>query len=194
MTTFEVIALLLLGAIIGLFFHLIKKLGKSKNNEDDIEKYEKIQNILNSVVDRSTEAQKELFNQKTGDLVKAVDTHSKELNDSLNSMTTNIEGLDKMTENMKLEIDQFSKVLGADSSLSGRFGQWQLKNLFDYHNLKENVDYILEVVAKTQDGKQYRPDAILISNEKCLVILPDSLRNYITKFVDDDWMDENNFN
>ena len=51
-------------------------------------------------------------------------------------MTTNIEGLDKMTENMKLEIDQFSKVLGADSSLSGRFGQWQLKNLFDYHNGK----------------------------------------------------------
>tara|TARA_B100000029_G_scaffold514181_1_gene616022 strand:+ start:685 stop:1635 length:951 start_codon:yes stop_codon:yes gene_type:complete len=34
----------------------------------------------------------------------------------------------------------------------------------------------------------------LEKNEKCLVILPDSLRNYITKFVDDDWMDENNFN
>lgn len=189
MTTFEVIALLLLGAIIGLFFHLIKKLGKSKNNEDDIEKYEKIQNILNSVVDRSTEAQKELFNQKTGDLVKAVDTHSKELNDSLNSMTTNIEGLDKMTENMKLEIDQFSKVLGADSSLSGRFGQWQLKNLFDYHNLKENVDYILEVVAKTQDGKQYRPDAILISNEKCLVIDSKATANLgetIKELLDDD--------
>lgn len=189
MTTFEVIALLLLGAIIGLFFHLIKKLGKSKNNEDDIEKYEKIQNILNSVVDRSTEAQKELFNQKTGDLVKAVDTHSKELNDSLNSMTTNIEGLDKMTENMKLEIDQFSKVLGADSSLSGRFGQWQLKNLFDYHNLKENVDYMLEVVAKTQDGKQYRPDAILISNEKCLVIDSKATANLgetIKELLDDD--------
>ncbi len=189
MTTFEVIALLLLGAIIGLFFHLIKKLSKSKNNEDDIEKYEKIQNILNSVVDRSTEAQKELFNQKTGDLVKAVDTHSKELNDSLNSMTTNIEGLDKMTENMKLEIDQFSKVLGADSSLSGRFGQWQLKNLFDYHNLKENVDYMLEVVAKTQDGKQYRPDAILISNEKCLVIDSKATANLgetIKELLDDD--------
>lgn len=189
MTTFEVIALLLLGAIIGLFFHLIKKLSKSKNNEDDIEKYEKIQKILNSVVDRSTEAQKELFNQKTGDLVKAVDTHSKELNDSLNSMTTNIEGLDKMTENMKLEIDQFSKVLGADSSLSGRFGQWQLKNLFDYHNLKENVDYMLEVVAKTQDGKQYRPDAILISNEKCLVIDSKATANLgetIKELLDDD--------
>ena len=34
----------------------------------------------------------------------------------------------------------------------------------------------------------------LDENEKCLVILPDSLRNYLTKFVDDDWMDENNFN
>ena len=30
-------------------------------------------------------------------------------------------------------------------------------------------------------------------NQKCLVILPDSIRNYLTKFVDDNWMTKNNF-
>ena len=33
----------------------------------------------------------------------------------------------------------------------------------------------------------------LDANQKCLVILPDSIRNYLTKFVDDNWMIKNNF-
>ena len=33
----------------------------------------------------------------------------------------------------------------------------------------------------------------LKSNDKCLVILPDSIRNYLSKFVDDSWMKENKF-
>ena len=33
----------------------------------------------------------------------------------------------------------------------------------------------------------------LNSGDKCLVILPDSIRNYLSKFVDDSWMLENNF-
>jgi cysteine synthase A len=31
----------------------------------------------------------------------------------------------------------------------------------------------------------------LSSDESCLVILPDSIRNYLSKFVDDEWMDKN---
>jgi len=31
------------------------------------------------------------------------------------------------------------------------------------------------------------------SNDKCLIILPDSIRNYLSKFVDDKWMDEQKF-
>ena len=34
---------------------------------------------------------------------------------------------------------------------------------------------------------------ILTAHQNCLVILPDSIRNYLTKFVDDDWMKQNNF-
>jgi len=33
----------------------------------------------------------------------------------------------------------------------------------------------------------------LKSNERCLVILPDSIRNYLTKFADDNWMQQHNF-
>ena len=33
----------------------------------------------------------------------------------------------------------------------------------------------------------------LNKGEKCLVILPDSIRNYLTKFVNDTWMTKNNF-
>ena len=35
--------------------------------------------------------------------------------------------------------------------------------------------------------------ARLKKGDKCLVILPDSIRNYLTKFVDDEWMAENDF-
>ena len=33
----------------------------------------------------------------------------------------------------------------------------------------------------------------LNENENCLVILPDSVRNYISKFINNDWMSKNNF-
>jgi len=30
----------------------------------------------------------------------------------------------------------------------------------------------------------------LKSGQKCVVILPDSIRNYMTKFLDDKWLDK----
>ncbi|MBI65730.1 MAG: cystathionine beta-synthase [Candidatus Marinimicrobia bacterium] len=33
----------------------------------------------------------------------------------------------------------------------------------------------------------------LDSGENCVVILPDSVRNYLSKFIDDDWMKKNNY-
>ena len=33
----------------------------------------------------------------------------------------------------------------------------------------------------------------LNETQKCLVILPDSIRNYLSKFINDDWMDKNQF-
>ena len=33
----------------------------------------------------------------------------------------------------------------------------------------------------------------LSAEQRCLIILPDSIRNYLTKFVDDGWMANNGF-
>ena len=33
----------------------------------------------------------------------------------------------------------------------------------------------------------------LQKSQKCLIILPDSIRNYLSKFVNDEWMEKNNF-
>ena len=33
----------------------------------------------------------------------------------------------------------------------------------------------------------------LEAGENCVVILPDSVRNYLSKFIDDDWMKKNNY-
>lgn len=43
------------------------------------------------------------------------------------------------------------------------------------------------VWAATQAAKNLK------AGQKCLVILPDSIRNYLTKFVDDNWMKEHHF-
>ena len=34
----------------------------------------------------------------------------------------------------------------------------------------------------------------LSEGEKCLVIIPDSIRNYLSKFVDENWMHKYGFN
>jgi len=36
--------------------------------------------------------------------------------------------------------------------------------------------------------------AQLTTGQKCLVLLPDGIRNYMTKFPNDDWMKEKGFN
>ena len=33
----------------------------------------------------------------------------------------------------------------------------------------------------------------LSPNQNCLIILPDSIRNYLSGFVDDHWMDKNGY-
>ena len=70
---------------------------------------------------------------------------------------------------MKTEINDFSKIIGNSSSQSGKFGEYQLENLFKFHNLQKDIDYMTQVSVKTDDG-DYRLDAVLLSQEKCLII------------------------
>ena len=172
MGPFEIIVLILLITMFAGFLYvlnILRKISSPKNNEDDIEKYDKIQTILNKAIDRSTIAQERIFKEKTEDLTTVVDNQAKDLGKSLEKMSENIKGLDQVTENMKTEIQDFSKVLSADSSLAGKFGEFQLANLLKYHKLIEDVDYKSPVYAKRGE-KEYKPDAILIARDTCLVI------------------------
>lgn len=159
---FEIVVITLLSAIVIVAVYIYKsaKGGASKEGEkSDLKKYGEIEALLNAAVDRSLEQQKEIFQGKDS-----------QIRDSVAAFQTAVEENTKATSNMNINIEDFSKVLGADSRIAGQFGEWQLENLFTNRNLVEGVDYKLQVSAKTKEGKLYKPDAILISNDKCIII------------------------
>ena len=77
-------------------------------------------------------------------------------------------------------IDQYIKVNDEDSFNTA-------KNLIKKEGLLVGGSSGTAMFAALQAAQQ------LDKNQNCLVILPDSIRNYLSKFVDDDWMKKNNF-
>ena len=53
-----------------------------------------------------------------------------------------------------------------------------------YCNIRRLTDSPTEIEQKFNET--------LEKEQNCLVILPDSIRNYLSKFIDDDWMKKNN--
>ena len=71
---------------------------------------------------------------------------------------------------MRDDIQKFNVIMGSSQKLGG-LGEFQLGNMFHKHNLVENNDYIMQPSVTLPDKKTiYRPDAILISKDSCLVI------------------------
>lgn len=77
-------------------------------------------------------------------------------------------------------VDQYVKVDDKDSFLTAR-------RLIREEGLLVGGSSGTAVFAALQAAKQLK------AGDKCLVILPDSIRNYLSKFVDDQWMLENGF-
>ena len=77
-------------------------------------------------------------------------------------------------------VDEYVKVNDKDSFLTAR-RLIREEGLLVGGSSGSAVWAALQVVPKLKEG------------ERCLVILPDSIRNYLTKFVDDDWMKEQGF-
>jgi cystathionine beta-synthase/cysteine synthase A len=77
-------------------------------------------------------------------------------------------------------VDQYVKVNDKDSFLTAR-------RLIREEGLLIGGSSGTATWAALQAAKQLKP------KEKCLVILPDGIRNYMTKFVDNNWMKEQHF-
>ena len=155
---------------------LTKVLGNMESDNKNLEqkfKDEKdnMQKLVLEIVKENTEAQTENFEKESQNLIKSINQQSTRFNDYFARIDTTIESLDSATKDMKGEISDFSKILeGPDSAAAGDLGEYQLENLFKFHNLQENIDYKTQVNVPIGQGNSYRPDAILISKDKCLII------------------------
>ena len=134
-----------------------------------IDQNKNIKDVVLQVVKENTKSQKEIFEKESSNLINTINKQSKDFNDYFTRIDTSILNLDSVTKDMKTEINDFSKIIGNSSSQSGKFGEYQLENLFKFHNLQKDIDYMTQVSVKTDDG-DYRLDAVLLSQEKCLII------------------------
>ncbi|MEL0081361.1 MAG: DNA recombination protein RmuC [bacterium] len=149
---------------------LIKMEEDNKNiKQGYIDQNKNIKDVVLQVVKENTKSQKEIFEKESSNLINTINKQSKDFNDYFTRIDTSILNLDSVTKDMKTEINDFSKIIGNSSSQSGKFGEYQLENLFKFHNLQKDIDYMTQVSVKTDDG-DYRLDAVLLSQEKCLII------------------------
>ena len=149
---------------------LIKMEEDNKNiKQGYIDQNKNIKDVVLQVVKENTKSKKEIFEKESSNLINTINKQSKDFNDYFTRIDTSILNLDSVTKDMKTEINDFSKIIGNSSSQSGKFGEYQLENLFKFHNLQKDIDYMTQVSVKTDDG-DYRLDAVLLSQEKCLII------------------------
>ena len=152
-----------------------KVLGKMESDNKNlrqafIDKTVDVEKVVLKIVKENTESQTNNFEKESQNLIKTMNDQSKEFNDYFARIDSTIGALDNVTKEMKGEINDFSKVLGASTSLAGNLGEYQLENLFKFHNLQKDIDYMTQVTVQTENGETYRLDAVLISEEKCLII------------------------
>ena len=152
-----------------------KVLGKMESDNKNlrqafIDKTVDVQESVLKIVKENTESQTVNFEKESQSLIKSINEQSKEFNDYFARIDTTIGALDNVTKEMKGEINDFSKILGASTSLAGNLGEYQLENLFKFHNLQKDIDYMTQVTVQTENGETYRLDAVLISEDKCLII------------------------
>ena len=88
--------------------------------------------------------------------------------------------------------DFFPKVL--DNNLIDKYVKVNDENSFELsRRLIKEEGLLVGGSSGTATWAALQSASKLEENENCLIILPDSIRNYLTKFVDDNWMKNNGF-
>tara|TARA_Y100000996_G_scaffold96939_2_gene69434 strand:- start:534 stop:1478 length:945 start_codon:yes stop_codon:yes gene_type:complete len=126
---------------------------------------------------------KKLKEKSPGTIIVGVDPYGSILGGGDDIHSYHVEGIG---------YDFFPKVL--DNSLIDKYIKIDDKNSFAMSRRLIKEEGLLiggssggAVWAALQAAKSLK------ENEQCLVILPDSIRNYLSKFVDDKWLNDNNF-
>ena len=129
-----------------------------------------MQNAAKELIGTSLKYQVDTFKDGTKKVSDSVGDQTTKFNEKMVEMETIIKGLDSTQNNLKDNIQKFNVIMSS-SQQSGKLGEFQLGNMFHKHNLVENNDYIMQPSVTLSDKKTiYRPDAILISKDSCLVI------------------------
>ncbi|MAM04511.1 MAG: cystathionine beta-synthase [Flavobacteriales bacterium] len=126
---------------------------------------------------------KKLKEKSPGTIIVGVDPYGSILGGGDDIHSYHVEGIG---------YDFFPKVL--DNSLIDKYIKIDDKNSFAMSRRLIKEEGLLiggssggAVWAALQAAKSLK------ENDQCLVILPDSIRNYLSKFVDDKWLNDNNF-
>ena len=126
---------------------------------------------------------KKLKEKSPGTIIVGVDPYGSILGGGDDIHSYHVEGIG---------YDFFPKVL--DNSLIDKYIKIDDKNSFAMSRRLIKEEGLLiggssggAVWAALQAAKNLK------ENDQCLVILPDSIRNYLSKFVDDKWLNDNNF-
>jgi len=164
--------------------NLAERLSETKRDIEQLQEKFKVEfrNVANELLDEKSKKftehnEKELerilqpFKTKLKEFEDKVDKTYKDNRDEQISLKTQIEGLQKLNQQMAKEALELTNALKGDSKIMGDWGEFQLTQLLEQTGLKENVHFTTQNSFGDADGRQKRPDFIVhLPDDKHLII------------------------
>ena len=164
--------------------NLAERLSETKRDIEQLQEKFKVEfrNVANELLDEKSKKftehnEKELerilqpFKTKLKEFEDKVDKTYKDNRDEQISLKTQIEGLQKLNQQMAKEALELTNALKGDSKIMGDWGEFQLTQLLEQAGLKENVHFTTQNSFGDADGRQKRPDFIVhLPDDKHLII------------------------
>ncbi|QTN39004.1 DNA recombination protein RmuC [Cryomorphaceae bacterium] len=164
--------------------NLSERLRETKKEIEDLQERFKVEfkNVANELLEEKSKKfteqnEKELdrillpFKTRLKEFEEKVDKTYKENRDEQISLKTQIDGLQKLNQQMAKEALELTNALKGDSKSMGDWGEFQLTRLLEQAGLKENVHFQTQNSFADGEGHQKRPDFIVhLPEDKHLII------------------------